>query len=216
MTNKRNLVILGVIVALFLLLSKCSNDRYQQLKGEYSVLEDKYKVQKDGVKTLEKERIVLKDSLENVINNRKDRIVTVTKRIKVLEAVKKDKISKDGLALYYNNRYKVGSTALVNDSIRMEDCVAQEVALELEEGDVLELISQNKDTIIAEQNDIIKGNDLMLFAAEKEIEARKQLEKSAEENINNLKKQNKKLKTKNFFVTVGVAVGAFLIGNYTK
>jgi hypothetical protein len=205
-----------VIIALFLLFAKCSNDRYHQLKGEYSILEKNYETQKDGVKILEQKRVEVTDSLNNIIKNRKDRIQTVYKTIRVLEAAKKDKVSKEGLASYFNERYSVSSTALVNDSLRMEVCVAQDVSSELEEGDRAVEISKHKDTIISEQDCIIKEKDLVLFAAEKEIEARKQLEKSAEENINNLKKQNRKIKTKNFFVTLGVGVGAFLIGNATR
>jgi len=65
MSNNYKKIFIGIVVFILCvgLLQKCNNNKYNQLKGKYEILEDQYKKQKDGVKVFEDFRIKEKDSL---------------------------------------------------------------------------------------------------------------------------------------------------------
>lgn len=229
---KQNLkrIIIGVVilVGVVLFTQKCNNNRYNQLKGKYEILEEQYKKQKDGVKVFEENRIKEKDSLDLEIKKReklnKDlsyQNSTLESKIKTLSN-KKIVVPKDvqGLVKYFNERYKTNENKVVENKVGLTEFTAMDVSYELEEGDNLIAIDSMK-TIQLKNKDIQIVNlekdkadiKTQLTTAEKDILKRKELQQSADENINNLKSQVKSLKTKStlnkILVPVALGVGVF-------
>ena len=82
----------------------------------------------------------------------------------------------------------------------------------------------NKDSIIVEQKSIIINSEkevvnvgAMLDSAEKQIKQQKELQELVDKNINNLEKQNKKLRTKStvgkVLTGIGIIAGIILGAN---
>lgn len=229
---KQNLkrIIIGVVilVGVMLLAQKCNNNRYNQLKGKYEILEEQYKKQKDGVKVFEENRIKEKDSLDLEIKKReklnKDlsyQNSTLESKIKTLSN-KKIVVPKDvqGLVRYFNERYKTNENKVVENKVGLTEFTAMDVSYELEEGDNLIAIDsmktiqlKNKDTQIVNLEKDKTDIKTQLTTAEEDILKRKELQKSADDNINNLKSQVKSLKTKStlnkILVPVALGVGVF-------
>lgn len=223
-------IIIGVIILLGILLiaQKCNNNRYNQLKGKYEILEEQYKKQKDCVKVFEENRIKEKDSLDLEIKKReklnKDlsyQNSTLESKIKTLSN-KKIVVPKDvqGLVKYFNERYKTNENKVVENKVGLTEFTAMDVSYELEEGDNLIAIDsmktiqlKNKDTQIINLEKDKADIKTQLTTAEEDILRRKELQQSADENINNLKSQVKSLKTKStlnkILVPVALGVGVF-------
>ena len=223
-------IIIGVIILLGILLiaQKCNNNRYNQLKGKYEILEEQYKKQKDGVKVFEENRIKEKDSLGLEIKKReklnKDlsyQNSTLESKIKTLSN-KKIVVPKDvqGLVKYFNERYKTNENKVVENKVGLTEFTAMDVSYKLEEGDNLIAIDsmktiqlKNKDTQIVNLEKDKADIKTQLITAEEDILKRKELQQSADENINNLKNQVKSLKTKStlnkILVPVALGVGVF-------
>lgn len=231
MSNNYKKIFIGIVVFILCvgLLQKCNNNKYNQLKGKYEILENQYKKQKDGIKVFEDFRIKEKDSLNLEIKKReksnKDlsyQNSTLESKIKTLSD-KKIVVPKDvqGLVRYFNERYKTNENKVVENKVGLTEFTAIDVSYELEEGDNLIAIDsiktiqlKNKDTQIVSLEKDKTDIKTQLTTAEQDILKRKELEKSAEDNINNLKSQVNKLKTKStlnkILVPVVFGVGGFL------
>ena len=230
MSNNYKKIFVGIVVFILCvgLLQKCNNNEYNQLKGKYEILEDQYKKQEDSVKVFEENRIKEKDSLDLEINKReklnKDlsyQNSTLESKIKTLYN-KKIVVSKDiqGLVKYFNERYKTNENKVVENKVGLAEFTAMDVSYELEEGNNLIAIDsmktiqlKNKDTQIANLEKDKTDLKTQLTTAEQDILKRKELEKFAENNINNLESQVNKLETKSILNKILVPV-AFGVGGY--
>lgn len=224
-------IIIGVVILLAILFiaQTCNNNRYNQLKGKYEILEEQYKKQKDGVKVFEENRIKEKDSLSKEIDKRekdnKDlsyQNSSLESKIKTLSN-KKIVVPKDveGLVKYFNERYKTNENKVVENKVGLSEFTAMDVSYELEEGDNLVAIDsmktiqlQNKDTQIVNLEKDKSDIKTQLTTAEQDILNRKALQEAADKNINNLESQVKSLKTKStlnkILVPVALGVGGFV------
>ena len=146
---------------------------------------------------------------------------TLESKIKTLSN-KKIVVPKDvqGLVKYFNERYKTNENKVVENKVGLTEFTAMDVSYELEEGDNLIAIDsmktiqlKNKDTQIVNLEKDKTDIKTQLTTAEEDILKRKELQKSADDNINNLKSQVKSLKTKStlnkILVPVALGVGVF-------
>lgn len=219
-------IILAVAVILFAVWYNYTNNSYQRLQGEYSVLKAQYEAQKENVKLLDDFRKKEKDSLTTAITLREEE----NKKLRLRERTLQDKI--DGIkkrpvklptnlktsVAYYNTEYKTSENMVVEDKIGLGLETSGKVIEDIENGKKCEEIIplkdeqlKNKDLEIVNLNKDKEDLSVLVVSAEKQIEAGKVLQKSADENINNLTKQNKKLKTKSFLNKVLVPV-ALVVG----
>lgn len=232
MITNRIKIIAGVVAVAILLLvwQNYNNSKYQQLKGEYNVLKEQYEAKKDGVAVAETNRIKEKDSLigENrILEEFKEKsnakITSLHKKIKDREiqgTKNKEKIKNLSLiqvAQEIDNIYKVNQATATETSINLEGDLSKRVLQTVYEANECQDIVADKDNIIEEQKTIIVNSEkevinvgIMLNSAEKQIKQQKELQELADKNINNLEKQNKKLRTKS---TVGkILTGIGIIG----
>jgi len=222
-------IIIALLAIAFIIFYNWNNNKLQELQGEYTILKQQYKAQKENVILLEQFRKKEKDSLTKAITSREEE----NKRLRLRDRTLQDKI--DGIkkrvvkvpndltssVAYYNTQYKTDENAVVEDKVGLGLTTSTAIITNLEEGFKCEEIIplkdeqlKNKDVEIVNLNKDKEDLSVLIFSAEKTIEADKELQKSAEENIKNLEKQNKKLKTKSFLnkilIPVGVAIGAFV------
>jgi hypothetical protein len=193
------------------------NNKYQQLKGEYNILEKQYMAQKENAILLEQFRQKEKDSIVKLINKRTKEVVII--KTKIVEIQKKPINTPKTLQSsvdYYNNKYKTEENKVVEDKVGLSFKTSTEVITDLEEGVKCEEISVLKDSVISNLEEDKKNFTVLLFSAEKKIEADKQLQNTAEQNIKNLQKQNKNLKTKNFITTYIIPPTMFFLGTQLK
>lgn len=174
----------SLIVIILLSVNNCTNNKYNQLKGEYKQLNNTYIKQKDGVVIFHKNRIIEKDSLT--------------------QEIKKREISNKSLVM--NNQElqtKINSIKNRKSTVLKTD-PCYEVAVKAEEGEnCLEIIPlkdkqlENKDIQItnleSDKIDITK----QLIKSEEENSQRQLLQEFADKNIDNLKHQVQTLNTKN-------------------
>lgn len=219
-------IIIAIVVMLFAVWYNYTNNSYQRLQGEYSVLKAQYEAQKENVKLLDDFRKKEKDSLNKAISSREEE----NKKLRLRERTLQDKI--DGIkkrpvklptdlktsVAYYNIEYKTVENEVVEDKVGLGLETSSKVIEDIENGKKCEEIVVLKDEQLADKDSVIvnletdkKDLSVLVFSAEKQIEADKLLQKSADENINSLTKQNKKLKTKNFLNKVLVPA-AFVLG----
>lgn len=220
-------IILAVAVILFAVWYNYTNNSYQRLQGEYSVLKAQYEAQKENVILLEEYRKKEKDSLNKAIASREEE----NKKLRLRERTLQDKI--DGIkkrpfkvptdlktsVAYYNTQYKTSENVVVEDKVGLGITTSTAIITDLEEGNKCEEIIPLKDEQLKVKDaEIVNLNkdkedlSVLVVSAEKTIEAGKQLQKSAEENINNLTKQNRKLETKSFITTYIIPPLVFIGG----
>lgn len=219
-------IIIGVLAILFIVWYNYNNNSYQRLKGKYSVLQAQYDAQKENVILLEQFRKKEKDSLNNAITfrekeNAKLRLIEISLQDKIngiKKRVVKIPIDLKSSAGYYNTEYKTVENIVIEDKVGLALSTSTAIITDLENGKKCYEISILKDKQILSKDINInnlekdkKDLNTLVLSAEKQIEADKLLQKSADENISNLAKQNKKLKTKNFLNKVLVPV-ALVIG----
>lgn len=219
-------ITLIVCVILFSLFNTCNNNKYQVLKGEYNILEEKYKAERLVIQIFEQNRKKEKDSLNAEIEKRE--IVNkqlISDNIKLEERIKairdrKINIPKDnsGLVNYFNERYNVLDNEVVDNKVGLTTTTAYNVSTDLEEGDKCSEIIPLKDEQIKNQDEQIANLEkdksdikIQLTTAEEENEKRKLLEASADKNINNLKSQVEVLNRKDTFNKILIPV-SFLAG----
>lgn len=225
-------IILGIIAltAGLFFLQSWNDDRYQQLKGQYELLEDKYSQQKSVVAEIESTRLKQKDSLILVINEReKENEILEQENISLqdkIEIIESEVISVPndipGLVNYFNTRYSTRENAVVEDKVGLGQNSAYKASYELEEKDNLTEIVvlkdkqiENKDSQIFLLNEDKQNLNTLFTSAEEEILQRKELQSIAEGNIQNLEKQVKNLtrnKTVNKILIPLVAVISGFVG----
>jgi flagellar motility protein MotE (MotC chaperone) len=152
-------------------------------------------------------------SLEDKIKDREAQGVKDKEKIKNLSLVQR--------AQELNKIYKTNQATATNTSVDLQGDLSQRVLETIYEADECQDIVADKDSIITEQKGIIKNSEkeaanfeTMLNSAEKQIKQQKELQESADKNIDNLEKQNKKLRTKStlnkIFTGIGIGVGVFI------
>lgn len=238
-TNKIKIITGVVIVAILLLVwQNYNNNKYQQLKGEYDVLKEQYEAKKDGVVIAETNRVREKDSLvgENkILEDLKEKgnakIASLEKKIKDREnqgTKSREKIKNYSLvqvAQEIDSIYKVNQATATETSVNLEGDLSKRVLQTVYEAEECQDVVTDKDSIIEEQKTIIVNSEkevvnvgAMLDSAEKQIKQQKKLQELVDKNINNLEKQNKKLRTKStvgkvltgIVIIVGIILGANL------
>ena len=227
---KTRTLILAIVGALILLLTvqTCNNNKYNQLKGEHKVLEKQYNAQKNVIKTTEEKRIKEKDSLNKEIlkrelsnTNSKNKISELQRKI---EQVKSNRIAPSSsyveIAKEYNEIYSTNQAVATNNSVDLKGDLSFRVLENVYDANECQEIFKLKDEQMTEQSNIISnlekdkaGLNFQLKSSENSINEYKSLNDIAEDNINNLKKQNSKLKTKSVFNKILIPV-AFIGGGF--
>lgn len=217
-------ITVAVIITIFL-MQKCNNEKLNKAEGAYKELEKRFNKQKDGVKVIKEQRILVEDSLKEVLNKRDQKINTLKNEVSILQNKKYKPVvvPKDvkGLVEYFNDRYNTKENTFINNKVALTEFVAYDVSFELEEGDNLRELVVDQGQIISKQKEIItetenkvKDKDVIIDFRGKELQAREELQTLAEENIKNLQTQNKKLKRKStlnkILIPVAILGGGFL------
>jgi len=222
-------IITALIAIAFVVFYNWNNNKLQELQGEYTILEKQFTTQKENVVLLEEYRKKEKDSLTKAISARE----TENKKIRYYNRTLQDKI--DGIkkrpfkvptdlktsVAYYNTQYKTNENKVVEDKVSLGLTTSTAIITDLEEGFKCEEIIplkdeqlKNKDVEIVNLSKDKEDLTVLVSSAEKTITADKELQKSAEENIKSLTKQNKKLKTKSFLnkvlIPVSLVVGGII------
>ena len=233
-------IITGVVIVAILLLiwQNHNSNKYQQLKGEYDVLKEQYETEKDGVVIAETNRVRERDSLvgenkilEDLKEKSNAKIASLEKKIKDREnqgTKSREKIKNYSLvqvAQEIDNIYKVNQATATETSVNLEGDLSKRVLQTVYEAEECQDVVTDKDSIIEEQKTIIVNYEkevvnvgAMLDSAEKQIKQQKELQELVDKNINNLEKQNKKLRTKStvgkvltgIVIIVGIILGANL------
>ena len=236
MISRNIKIIAGIIMVLVLLFvwQNYNNNIYQQLKGEYDVLKEQYEAKKDGVEVAETNRVKEKDSLvgenkilEDLKEKSNAKIASLEKKIKDREnqgTKSREKIKNYSLvqvAQEIDNIYKVNQATATETSVNLEGDLSKRVLQTVYEAEECQDVVTDKDSIIEEQKTIIVNSEkevvnvgAMLDSAEKQIKQQKELQELVDKNINNLEKQNKKLRTKStvgkVLTGIGIVVGIIL------
>ena len=236
----RNIKIIAGVVIIAILLFVWQNhnsNKYQQLKGEYDVLKEQYETKKDGVVIAETNRVRERDSLvgenkilEDLKEKSNAKIASLEKKIKDREnqgTKSREKIKNYSLvqvAQEIDNIYKVNQATATETSVNLEGDLSKRVLQTVYEAEECQDVVTDKDSIIEEQKTIIVNSEkevvnvgAMLDSAEKQIKQQKELQELVDKNINNLEKQNKKLRTKStvgkVLTGIGIIVGIILGAN---
>ena len=236
MISRNIKIIAGIIMVLVLLFvwQNYNNNIYQQLKGEYNVLKEQYETKKDGVEVAETNRVRERDSLvrenkilEDLKEKSNAKIASLEKKIKDREnqgTKSREKIKNYSLvqvAQEIDNIYKVNQATATETSVNLEGDLSKRVLQTVYEAKECQDVVTDKDSIIEEQKTIIVNSEkevvnvgAMLDSAEKQIKQQKELQELVDKNINNLEKQNKKLRTKStvgkVLTGIGIVVGIIL------
>ena len=236
----RNIKIIAGVVIIAILLFVWQNhnsNKYQQLKGEYAVLKEQYETKKDGVAVAETNRVRERDSLvgenkilEDLKEKSNAKIASLEKKIKDREnqgTKSREKIKNYSLfqvAQEIDSIYKVNQATATETSVNLEGDLSKRVLQTVYEAEECQDVVTDKDSIIEEQKTIIVNSEkevvnvgAMLDSAEKQIKQQKELQELVDKNINNLEKQNKKLRTKStvgkVLTGIGIIVGIILGAN---
>jgi len=229
MENKnKNLIKIGVAVAFALLLTlvTCQRNSLTKLQKNEIVLEEKIKTAEDGLKIFEESRLrekdslltlnekaeKEKDSLKKEVEKSKDRVKQLQKsRKKVKEQIKNKTLVQvaDTLKVIY----KTDKVEATNTSVNLLGDIPNKVLSDVVEKDILEKEVaekdkqlEDKDKIIAEQDDINFNQATMLISAEEQIEKEKENSQLKDKLNKNLKKQLKQPKIGNLLIGVGIGV----------
>lgn len=222
----KNYIIVAVVAILFVIWYNYTNNSYQRLQGEYTILKAQYISQKENIKLLDEFRKKEKDSLSKAITSREEE----NKKLRLHNRTIQDKI--DGIkkrvvkiptdltssVAYYNEEYKTVKNEVVGDKVGLDISTSTAVITDLEGGSKCEEIVVlkdeqilNKDTEIVNLNKDKEGLSVLVSSAENQIYAEKRLNELGEKENANLNKQNRKLKTTNVLTKVLVPV-AFVLG----
>lgn len=222
---KRDWIYIGIGVVCLLLFT-CNNKR---LQGQYDVLKKEYNNSKKEILNAENKRLKEKDSLIKLITFRESRVKELKQDNSKLENKIKQVKSKpiiipkslQELATYYNNTYKTLENKVVDNKVGLGINTAMDVANDLEESFRCEEVTilkdkqlSNKDSIISNLSQDKNAYHHLLNSAENQLDRERKLRDLGEENIKNLEKQNKKLKTGNFILKYIVPTVAFGTGIY--
>lgn len=221
--------IISIFIILFLLffgIKSCNNEQYQQMNKKYNILKSQYQIEKSKVAKLELFNQKIKDSLDKEINKREVEnqvlIFNYNELEKLIQKIKSKPINvpkdTEGLVRYFNNRYKTNENEVVeNNKIGLTENIGCIVSYELEQKDKVTEVSLLQQNQIENQSNQISNLEkdkqdikIQLSLTEQENEARKSLLKLADENIEILEKQVKKVNRRNTFNKILIPVA--LIG----
>jgi hypothetical protein len=219
-------IIIAILAILFVIWYNYTNNSYQRLQGEHSVLQAQYNAQKENVKLLDGFRKREKDSLSKAIvyreeENEKLRLRNRTIQDKI-DGIKKRvvKLPKDlkTSVAYYNIEYKTDENKIVEDKVGLGLDTSSKVVEDIENGKKFEEIIVLKDKQILNKDINIdnlekdkKDLSVLIVSAESQIYAEKKLNELGEKENINLNKQNKKLKTAGVLTKILVPI-AFVLG----
>lgn len=198
---KRGFIAIMLTLAFVLLcIMNCNNNKYNQLKGEYKVLDESYKKQKDDVKDFEETRKVEADSLNGEIS-------------------KREKVNAQLSST--NEQLQTKIDVIQGRKINVpKDTPCYELAVKAEEGQkAIEIVPLQKEIIENQGTQIVnlekdkKDTETKLTSAELDVQKQKDLNASADVNIGNLEKQVSKLQTKSTLTKILIPA-SFLIGGY--
>ena len=224
-------IVLVIILIMLTTITTCVSNKLNRLEGQYEVLKEQYSVQKKTVSNLSLAREKEKDSLNFQISQREvqnDFLRQENNKLKGdIQDIKNRPINvpKDviGLVRYFNERYQTTENKVLENKVALVEEVAYDVSYELEEGDRLNEIVPKQEQIIKNQDSTISNLEkdkvdlkTQVKSAEELIKEQKELNDLADKNIDNLNKQVKQHKRKNFWnkVLIGVGIaGGVLIGN---
>lgn len=221
-------IIIIILIIMFFSMKSCNDNKYQQLKGKYEILEEQL-IEKEKVFTEnEEKRRTKEDSLNKEIIKRDikfNNLVADSEKLQKEIAKSKNKpitVPKDlqGLKTYYDKRYDT-NTEIIGNKLGLEKDIATDVSYELEEGDNCNQTVQLQDKQINNQNQQINlleknvEDTKLLLTLEKESNKElKSLNEAGKQNIEVLKDQVKTLNNKNTFnkilIPVALGVGGFL------
>lgn len=218
---------------LILFLRSCSNDSFQQSKGENSVLEKQVEKSKDGLRLEKERRLREKDSINKKIAEKdkevkqlRDKLSQSDFKIAELEL----KLGKDKLKIKNMSLVKVadtlnsiygGKNATANSSdISVKGNLPYQLVETAVENSFSKSVIKEKDkqlvvfdSIVSVKDKIISNKDILIISAEKNIEKAEQLQKAQEDLNKGLEKENKKLKKRNFLdkilIPIAGAAGVF-------
>jgi septal ring factor EnvC (AmiA/AmiB activator) len=212
-------------------ITTCVSNKLNRLEGQYEVLKEQYSVQKKTVSNLSLAREKEKDSLNFQINQREvqnDFLRQENDKLKGdIQDIKNRPINvpKDviGLVKYFNERYKTTENKVLENKVALVEEIAYDVSYDLEEFDrvveilpIQEQVIKNQDSTISNLEKDKVDLKTQVKSAEELIKEQKELNDLADKNIENLNKQVKQHKRKNFWnkVLIGVGIaGGVLIGN---
>ena len=222
-------IVLVIILIMLTTITTCVSNKLNRLEGQYEVLKEQYSVQKKTVSNLSLAREKEKDSLNFQISQREvqnDFLRQENNKLKGdIQDIKNRPINvpKDviGLVRYFNERYKTTENKVLENKVALVEEVAYDVSYELEEGDRLNEIVPKQEQIIKNQDSTISNLEkdkvdlkTQVKSAEELIKEQKELNDLADKNIDNLNKQIKQHKRKNFWnkvlIVVSGAGGVFL------
>jgi peptidoglycan hydrolase CwlO-like protein len=224
-------IILVIILIMLTTITTCVSNKLNRLEGQYEVLKEQYSVQKKTVSNLSLARQKEKDSLNFQISQREvqnDFLRQENNKLKGdIQDIKNRPINvpKDviGLVRYFNERYKTTENKVLENKVALVEEIAYDVSYDLEEFDrvveilpIQEQVIKNQDSTISNLEKDKVDLKTQVKSAEELIKEQKELNDLADKNINNLEKQIKTAKRKNFWnkVLIGVGVvGGVLIGN---
>jgi septal ring factor EnvC (AmiA/AmiB activator) len=211
-------------------ITTCVSNKLNRLEGQYEVLKEQYHVQKKTVSNLSLARQKEKDSLNFQISQREvqndflrqenDKLKGDIQNIKNRPInVPKDVI---GLVRYFNERYKTTENKVLENKVALVEEVAYDVSYDLEEFDrvveilpIQEQVIKNQDSTIVNLEKDKVDLKTQVKSAEELIKEQKEMNDLADKNINNLEKQVKTAKRKNFWnkvLIVASGVGGVFLG----
>lgn len=225
----KNLIVISILLLLFFIFYSVTSSKFDKLEGQYSVLKKQYEAETAKVEVKYQSYLLKVDSIKKEVYLRdleNQRLKTVNKNLQdKIDGIVNRPINppKDlqGLVNYYNTLYKTDENKVVGDKVGLGLYTARDVSYDLEEGSKLaEIIPlkdaqiKNLDSTVTNLNSSKKALTYSLDLSQDQIKEYKELQELASDNIKNLEKQNRTLKTKNalnkILIPVSVAAGVFI------
>ena len=224
-------IILVILLIMLTTITTCVSNKLNRLEGEYKVLKENYEAQKSVVSSLSSERQKEKDSLNFQISQREvqnDFLRQENDKLKGdIQNIKNRPIKApkglENLTQYFNDRYQTKENIIVSNKVGLGEDTAMDAVSELEEFDKVVEILPIQEQVIKNQDSTISNLEkdkvdlkTQVSSAEDLIKEQEKLNKMAEDNIDNLERQVKKQKNKNFWnkvLIIGGGIGGFLLGS---
>ena len=228
---RKTTIILVIILIMLTTITTCIGEKLSELEGEYKVLKENYEAQKSVVSSLSSVRQKEKDSLNFQISQREEQNDFLRQENDKLKGdiqniknrpVKAPK-GLNNLTQYFNDRYQTKENIVVSNKVGLGEDTAMDAVSELEEFDrvveilpIQEQVIKNQDSTISNLEKDKVDLKTQISSAEDLIKEQEKLNKMAEDNIDNLERQVKKQKNKNFWnkvLIIGGSIGGFLLGS---
>ena len=228
---RKTTIILVIILIMLTTITTCIGEKLSELEGEYKVLKENYEAQKSVVSSLSSVRQKEKDSLNFQISQREEQNDFLRQENDKLKGdiqnIKNRPIKApkglNNLTQYFNDRYQTKENIVVSNKVGLGEDTAMDAVYELEEFDrvveilpIQEQVIKNQDSTISNLEKDKVDLKTQVSSAEDLIKEQEKLNKMAEDNIDNLERQVKKQKNKNFWnkvLIIGGSIGGFLLGS---